>query len=174
MSETGDDASFRVAAIPLSREPSVDPLLATVVAVLRAEGVRVAGFRQERGADGGLAVEDLTGGGVFPISQQLGSGSEGCSLDPQGLAEAACAALAALETGPDLLILPRFGKAEAEGQGFRAVIERACEWQVPVLVAVKPDCSEAWEAFTGGAAARLAPDRDALLEWCRAGLGVRT
>ncbi|NDK36066.1 DUF2478 domain-containing protein [Rhodovulum sulfidophilum] len=173
MTETGDEAAFRVAAIPLSPELSVDALLATVEATLRAEGARLAGFRQRRGADGGMAVEDLTGGGVFSISQQLGAGSQGCRLDPQGLAEAACAALATLETGPDLLILPRFGKAEVEGHGFRAVIERACERQVPVLVAVKPDCVAAWEAFTGGAADRLDPDRGALLAWCRAGLRAR-
>ncbi|TDX28256.1 DUF2478 domain-containing protein [Rhodovulum visakhapatnamense] len=173
MTETSDDAPYRVAAIPLVEDLAIDALLAKVVAALRAEGVRVAGFRQGRAPEGGMAVEDLTGGGVFSISQDLGPGSQGCKLDPQGLAEAACAALAALETGPDLLILPRFGKAEVEGHGFRSVIERACERQVPVLVAVKPDCTAAWTDFTGGVADRLVPERAAVLDWCRAGICAR-
>ncbi|SIO38145.1 Protein of unknown function [Rhodovulum sp. ES.010] len=167
-----DRAETGIAAIPLAENVPVDALLAGVVAALAAEGCRVAGFRQMR-TDGGIALEDLAGGDMFAISQSLGPGSRGCSLDPRGLAEAAGAALRALETGPDLVVLPRYGKAEAEGHGFRAVIARACERQIPVLVAVRPACESSWLEFTGGLAARLDPDPDALLSWCRAALADR-
>ncbi|TCO69878.1 uncharacterized protein DUF2478 [Rhodovulum euryhalinum] len=166
-------AEIRIAAIPLVEDVSVDTLLAGVVAALMAQGHRLAGFRQTRTDACGMAVEDLSGGGLFGISQRLGPGSTGCSLDPQGLAEAAGAALLALEAGPDLVVLPRYGKAEAEGHGFRAVIEKACERQIPVLAAVRRDCTASWEDFTGGCADWLAPEPEAVLDWCRRAMPVR-
>lgn len=166
-------ARIRIAAVALGPDVPVDALLAAVVAELVAEGRRLAGFRQVRRADGGMAVEDLAGPGVFGISQSLGPGSQGCSLDPRGLAEAAGAALVAIEAAPDLILLPRFGKAEAEGHGFRAVIARACERQIPVLVAVRADCEPSWQEFTGGLAERLPPEPGALLAWCRAAMAER-
>ncbi|MCE6952341.1 DUF2478 domain-containing protein [Cereibacter sphaeroides] len=155
-----------LAAIPLGA-PGVDALLDEVVAVLRAEGLILAGFLQERQPDGEVRIRDLATGGAQGITQRLGPGSRGCKLDPQALAGAAAGALATLGADPDLLVIPRFGKAEAEGHGLRTVIERACERQIPVLVAVRQDSRPAWDDFTGGLAEELPLDRGAVLDWCR-------
>ena len=157
----------RIAGIPIPAGGAVDPLLARLVAELRAEGLRLVGFLQGRLPDGGMAVEDLAGGRLIGITQRLGPGSQGCRLDPQGLAEAAVLALHALDGGADLLVIPRFAKAEAEGQGFRAVIEKACAMQVPVLAAVRTDFAAAWDEFTGGLARPLPPEPQVILNWCR-------
>ncbi|TCM86980.1 DUF2478 domain-containing protein [Rhodovulum steppense] len=166
-------AEPRIAAFPIAAGVPVDTLLAGLVAALQAEGWRLAGFRQTGLADGGMAVVALSDGAVFGISQALGPGATGCRLDPRGLAAAAGAALVALDAGADLVVLPRFGKAEAEGGGFRTVIERACACGIPALVAVRPDYAAAWEAFTGGLAQNLSPEPRALLDWCRATLPAR-
>ena len=158
---------FRVASVLLVHE-AVDQGLASIAAEFAARGLRVAGFLQTRLAEGGMVVRDLAGGGIYRVTQDLGRGSRGCRLDPGGLAEASGAALAALDVGADLLLIPRFGKAEAEGHGFRTVIERACEAQIPVLVAVRPAFEGAWDAFSGGLAEKLAPDPQVMLAWCRA------
>lgn len=159
---------FRVAAVFLADEAAVDEGLASVAARLRADGLRVAGFLQMRQPRGGIAVRDLVGGGLYGITQDLGPGSNGCRLDPRGLAEAAGAALATLGAGADLLLIPRFGKAEEEGHGFRALIETACAAGIPVLAGVRRSSEPAWETFTGGLADRLPVDPGAMIDWCRA------
>jgi hypothetical protein len=65
------------------------------------------------------------------------------------------------------VILNKFGKAEADGSGFRSVIARAIEVGVPVLTAVKSAYREDWQRFHGGAATDLVPDPKATLAWCR-------
>ncbi|MGP3696718.1 DUF2478 domain-containing protein [Rhodobacter sp. NSM] len=163
------DARLPVAALPIRADVPIDPLLAAVVATLRAEGLRPAGFLQREGT----RLEDLVSGALYPITQDLGPGSSGCRLDPEGLAIAAAAGIAALERSPDLLVIPRFGKAETEGEGMRGLIGRACERGVPVLVAVRPSSEPAWEAFAGGLCQWLPPDGEAALRWCRAACAER-
>lgn len=158
-----------VASIPIRPGIDIDALLHAVVCDLRAEGFRLAGFLQARGG-GDVRLSDLAGGGSHGITQRLGPGSHGCKLDPRGLAEAAAVALAALNGRPDLLVIPRFGKAEVEGEGLRAVIARACELQIPVLVAVREASAPAWQDFTGGLARTLPAELGAVLHWCRTAL----
>jgi hypothetical protein len=67
----------------------------------------------------------------------------------------------------ELLILNKFGKAEAEGGGLRSAFERAIESGIPVVTAVRPPYTEAWSHFHGRLAVDLAPDLDAVLAWCR-------
>ncbi|SNS68679.1 Nucleoside-triphosphatase THEP1 [[Luteovulum] sphaeroides subsp. megalophilum] len=152
-----------IAALPVRQDVPVDALLADVAAQLAAEGLRTAGFLQRDG----VRLEDLTSGALYPITQDLGPGSSGCRLDPAGLALAAAAGLAALERGADLLVIPRFGKAEIEGEGMRGVIGRACELGVPTLVGVRESAEPAWETFAGGLAEWIAPERQAVASWCR-------
>lgn len=163
------DERLPIAALPIRPDAPIDRLLAWVVADLQADGLRIAGFRQ---CDG-VRLEDLITGASYPITQSLGPGSSGCRLDPQGLAVAAAAALAALEEGPDLLLIPRFGKAEMEGEGMRAVIARACERDVPVLVAVRSSAEPAWQAFAGGLSHWLPAEREAVTGWCRTACAER-
>jgi molybdate transport system ATP-binding protein len=75
-------------------------------------------------------------GGVITISQPRGTGASGCRLDPAGLAEAAGAVARAIDADVALLIVNKFSKQEALGQGLRGEIAQAVAAGVPVLTAV--------------------------------------
>lgn len=168
------DSATPIADIPFRGRAPIDALLAAVVGRLRRDGVRVAGFLQEddsgiAGADacGSMRLRDLAGGGVMGISQDLGRFSRGCRLDSVALTEAAGRLEASLHAGADLLVVNRFGKAEADGSGLRPVIARAISDGIPVLVPVREDYAPAWADFHGGLAASLPAEAEAVLDWCR-------
>lgn len=96
---------------------------------------------------------DLSSGETFPLNQDLGPGSAGCSLDAQGLA-AACgrveAAIAAQHAGAGaVVILSKFGRQEAEGRGLTDAFRAAVAADLPILTSVSPVVSAAWAAFAG-------------------------
>jgi len=158
-----------------SRQP-VDDVLAACVSALRQRHVRLAGAIQaspEECAEcsGALNLKDLEDGTIINFSQDLGSGAEACALDPQALAGIAQRLAEALERRPDLVIVNRFGKAEADGYGLRSVIERAMIAGIPLLVAVREDFGKQWEDFHGGMAERLTLDEAAVLAWCDSVVG---
>lgn len=168
--------AVKVAAVLCPREVAADALLDRVAGVLRDEGFRIAGLTQRpiapaEGARALLHVADLSDGALSRITQDLGAGATGCRLDPGALAAAAGALMARIEApaggAPEALILNRFGKAEAEGQGLRGVAEQACLRGIPVLVALRPGHLADWEAFSGGAAAVLPPEEGVVLDWLR-------
>jgi len=159
-----------LAAIRFEEGFAIDALLTDLAASLVTSGWRVAGAVQRRvetAEDCGCAdleVQGLRSGQVFRISQTLGPGSQGCRLDPGGLACCAQMLLDEIAAGVDFLILNRFGKAEAEGRGFREVIGVALSAGIPVLTAVRPRHLAGWNAFTGGALL-LAPEPGAARAW---------
>lgn len=134
------------------------PALAALACGLAAQGLRLAGAVQhslDRGPDCAcdIVLEILgTGGTRVAISQSLGAGSAGCRLDSDALERAVGLAEAALAQGADLLIVNKFGKQEAAGRGFRALIARALIGGVPVLTAVAPAQMPAFRAFADGLA----------------------
>lgn len=163
------EATPSIAAVRCAEGAAADDALAAAAATLAREGLRIVGHVQ-RSAPGGARevtlVEDLATGRRHPITQDLGTCSAGCALDPAALAEVAGGLLAALDAPADLLVLNRFGRGEAEGGGLRAAVEKACMLGVPVLAILRDDYAEAWEAFTGGTE-RLPPAPDVILDWVR-------
>ena len=149
-----------------------DLLLARVAATLQAEGVPLAGVVQvnevfDPARPCHMDLHVLTGGSVIRISQDLGALSKGCRLDPSGLEQAVGLVIQALEGGPRLLILNKFGKQEADGRGFRPVIGQAIAAGVPVLTAVSQTNLEAFERFSEGLGEALPMDLEKILGWCR-------
>ena len=149
---------------------ALDPLLADLANRAGAAGLRLAGVVQRNPQAEGAARCDmeaviLPDGPAVPISQSLGRHARGCRLDEAGLAAAVAAARMRLEAGCDLLLVNKFGKAEALGRGFRDLIAEAVARGVPVLVGVGPANLDALQDFAGGAAEAVEPD--ALLDWCR-------
>ena len=159
-----------LAAILAQKDVPVDPLLAEVAKRAEEQGLHVAGFLQRRGPDTDeccreIIIEPIGTGITQIISQPLGSGSRGCRLDPRALADVAGSLLAELDAGADILILNRFGKGEAEGQGFRAVIEAAYARQIPVLTVVRETYTGDWLDFAGDCGVLLSPDSSSVIEW---------
>lgn len=153
------------------RQP-VDGMLSECARHLREAGVQVAGVIQalpeERAAaDCGMSLRNLEDGTLFGITQDLGEGAEGCALDPQALTVIVQQVLEAMARQPQLVIVNRFGKAEADGHGLRNVFERALIDALPLLVAVREDFVPAWDAFHDGLAEELPYDAGAVLDWCR-------
>ena len=120
-----------------------------------------------------MLLVDVGCGTATGISQDLGAGAQGCRLDSAALAGAVGPLLAAMDEGPDLVIVNRFGKDEAEGRGFRAVFEKACELGIPVLTVVREAYLDDWRAMTGSACNELPAHAGRLEDWLAAHLAPR-
>ena len=156
----------------------MDELLVVLVARLRARGVLLAGAIQHN-TDGGdrcrcdMTLEDLASGTRVDISERRGPESRGCRLDSYALETSVGLVAQSLETPRDLVILNRFGKREADGRGFRQVIDQAIASDVPLLVAVSQSQLDAWQRFTGGIAGRLSADINDIDAWCNLVMRLR-
>ena len=149
-----------------------DRLLADVAARLSAEGWRLSGVVQvntdrpgSRRCDMDLRV--LGRPEVIRISQSLGEASQGCRLDPEGLETAVALVQRTMTPLPRLLIVNKFGKAEIEGRGFRALIGDALSQGVPVVLGLKPDNLPGFQAFAQGFGQPLPENAAAVVAWCR-------
>lgn len=149
----------------------VDDLLRAAAERLAAENIRLAGAVQSNVEFDPrykcrMDLNILSNGQVIRISQDLGALAQGCRLDPDGLERAVGLVEAALDGGPDLLIINKFGKQELGGRGFRPVIGRGVEAGVPVIVGMKVDMVQDFETFAGDFATQVQPHVDAIVEWC--------
>ncbi len=109
----------------------------------------------------------LPAGDTIRISQSLGPESRGCRLDPAALEQAVAQVTGALHATPlpELLIVNKFGKHEADGRGMRPVIGEAMALGIPVVSGVNKMNVEAFQEFAGGLAVAVQPNVEALLEW---------
>lgn len=147
-----------------------DLMLSAVARTLQGQGYNPAGVVQvnsERADDGpcDMDVLVLPQGPTFRISQNLGRNSKGCRLDPDALETAVGLVAARLVTGADCLIINKFGKHEAEGRGFRAVIAEALGQDIPVLVGLNPLNAPAFLDFVGDMAIELPAAAQDLQGW---------
>jgi molybdate transport system ATP-binding protein len=170
-------ADPRVAAVVFGADDEVDAALAAAVATLGREGVRVAGLLQELGAAAGPCRREmhllvLATGGRLRLDDPRGPEVQGCTLDADALARAAMELREAVRARPDLLVVSRFGKQEAQGGGMRAEIAEALLSGIPVVVAVRDSLLADWEAFLGAPAAVLPPTEAAVAAWSRAAAAV--
>lgn len=166
----------RLAAIHYQVGFRIDDFLSRLGTLLRTEGIVVGGSIQVNAPDAAdacsaMTLVDLSSGTAIEISQQLGSLAQGCRLDTSRLAEFGALLERPSVADIDLLILNKFGKAEAEGRGLRRNLERAIESGTAVLTAVRPPYDEAWHRFHGGLAAELAPDLESVRAWCHVVVG---
>lgn len=166
-----------LAAIPFASGFAIDALMHGLVGRLKRQGLRLGGVVQHNDAicDDrcmAMSLEDVASGRRFPISQELGSGAAGCHLDATGLAAAAVAFSDALAGRVDLVIVNRFGKQEALGEGLRQEIAGTLLAGLPLLIAVRSDFLPAWREFAGDDWLELAPDAEAMERWALAATSV--
>ncbi|MDQ2094362.1 DUF2478 domain-containing protein [Rhodalgimonas zhirmunskyi] len=148
----------------------VNRLLEQLAAQAAARGLRVVGAVQidVPRADGEKCDMDLAllpDGPVMRISQDLGPGARGCTLDTAALEGVVAEVAARLAQGADLLIVNKFGKHEGEGRGFREVIATALGESIPVIVGANAANLAAYDAFTDGLSAPLPAEAGALNHW---------
>ncbi len=118
-----------------------DRTLAALAETLISRGMAVAGVVQtnSKQCDQHLCDMDvrvLPDGTVYRISQSLGKEARGCRLDPGALEQAVGAVSATLGCAPELLIINKFGKHEADGRGFRPLIADALARDISVVLGV--------------------------------------
>lgn len=151
---------------------ATDRLLSALAAHLDAAGIRTAGIVQtntechdDKLCD--MDVQVLPSGETIRISQSLGSNSRGCRLDPSALEQAVGMVTQSLSSdpAPQVLIVNKFGKHEADGRGMRPVIAAALEQGIPVVTGVNGFNLEAFVAFSEGLAVPSEPQLDRLVEW---------
>ncbi|MGB8623325.1 MAG: DUF2478 domain-containing protein [Paracoccaceae bacterium] len=147
-----------------------DRVLTEAASRLEQAGLRLAGLVQvntDCGPDKpcDMDVHVLPDGPVLRISQSLGRGARGCRLDPGALETAVAEIGRAMQDPADLLILNKFGKHEAEGNGLRATIAEAVGRGIPVVTGVNARNHDAFVDFVAGAATRIPADPDAIVEW---------
>ena len=166
-----------LAAIHYASGSLIDDFVGTIVARLRAEGFRVGGVVQEndgKGACAAMTLVDIATATRFDISQDLGALAASCRLDPRGLADAGYGLEQAIDETIDILVINKFGKAEAEiGGGLRTTFVHALALGIPVLTAVRPPYDQAWTQFHGGLAADLPVEVEGVLAWCRNSIAER-
>jgi hypothetical protein len=163
-------SSFPIAAV-VSSEPDVaDDLLAEFASRLGRQGWCVRGLVQHSRRGSGkrkqMMLMDLSDPSrCFPISQDLGTGSSACSLDPAGVAAAGVVLRNALGQKADLAIANRFGILEASGRGLLDELLALMSERTPLLLVVAERYLQAWRDFTGGQGVELPPRIEALEAW---------
>ena len=149
-----DVPAAAITAIVYGAGDDVDPLLQQIAAHPSVRGPNLCGSAQHNQplvARGhcDMVLEELASGASIAITQDLGAGARGCRLDVGELLRAMALAMAALATDPDLLVINRFGKTEAEGGGVRPLIADAVDRGIPVLIAVPWRNIASWRVFAG-------------------------
>ncbi|MBB4198304.1 hypothetical protein CCR94_22880 [Rhodoblastus sphagnicola] len=156
--------SLPLAAVVYDDGDPIDALLAQVRAALEGRGQKVGGVLQTPCAETIHAVH-IDSGRTFDLMQNLGVCATGCRLDSGALAEVAGLLAQSLAARPDLLIVSRFGRVEAEGGGFLAEIGAAAASGQPTLVGVARKREADWRAYAGDFAETLPCDAAAVLAW---------
>lgn len=155
-----------------------DALLTALVDRLLAVGVRVFGVTQDapeapRDADGrkpAMTMRFVGEAAAEVISEDLGRMAQSCRLNAGALETIAGqleARLAAITPAPDLVVVAKFSKREAEGAGFRQAIGIAIGRGLPVLTTVRTEMAPAFLAFAGEFGA-VTEDAEAAVAWARA------
>lgn len=162
--------SSNILAVVYTDGLAADKFIAGWGYALRVAGLTVVGLVQlntfER--DPGkcdMAVEELFSGTVLQLSEDRGKEASGCRLDRGILAEAAGLLLGALEEKPDILVLNKFGKAEAEGTGLRDALVVAVELGVPIVVGVPFRNLDQWRLFAGDMAEECPVGSPRMRDW---------
>lgn len=149
---------------------ATDRFLADLGYSLRSAGVRVAGLVQLNSfvrdpVKCDMELEELLSGTVLQLSEDRGREARGCRLDRSVLAEAAALLIRAIERKPDILVLNKFGKSEADGTGLRDPLARAAEQCIPLVVGVPFRNLDQWRLFAGELAQECEADAAAVRHW---------
>jgi hypothetical protein len=164
------DPTAKVGVLLYDTSIEVDEILAASVARIRAQGVAVAGLLQRFGdrlpnGKRSMWLEDIMTGATLRLDVPRGPGAVACMLDPDALAQGACLLQRAATSGADLIVVSRFGNAEADGSGMRAEIAAAICSGAAVLIPVRFSLLDDLEGFLGGPAAVLLPSPVAIADW---------
>ena len=159
-----------ILALQGAPSPTIQAALAAFVRRRAGQAARIAGVIEVRdeAARNPCArdrLRDILTGRTYPIHQDLGPGSTACQLDAVGVIEACEAVRRQILSGCDVVVLSKFGKLEAARSGLSAAFAAEVETETPILTAVAPLFTPAWDAFAGPLSAFGPPDDRVLDAW---------
>lgn len=159
-----------LAAVTYPNEAYPQATFRRVVRHCRSRALRLAGVLQHPACEDpahrcDVVLEDLASGERTELFERRGSGARGCRLDIAALTDVTARIERALQHDPDLLVLNKFGKVEAEGSGLVDPIAAAIDRGVPVIIGVPTRNLVAWRAFAGELAVEFAGDFGAIAHW---------
>jgi hypothetical protein len=162
-----------LAAVVFENGDTANGIMTDFALALGASGVRLGGFVQisEDTDNCGCKdtyVLDLETGVRTKILQDLGTGSQGCRVDPAALAVIGQLVANALAHRPELVIINRFGRLESEGKGLRDEIASAALSGIPTLVCVSTRYLDGWREFATDLGKELTCTPEALADWWKA------
>jgi nucleoside-triphosphatase THEP1 len=161
----------KIAAVLADDGTSTQTLLAAMVADWRDSGVKIAGVIGElhglpdRTCGAGF-LRDIASSKPYRIYLETPLRQTACHLDAAGVASACRAVLEQISMS-DLVVLNKFGKLEAPGEGLAPAFELAISAGKPVLTTVSGRHRGAWCTFAPDTSF-LAADKAALQNWWRA------
>ncbi|MDR3535674.1 MAG: DUF2478 domain-containing protein [Acetobacteraceae bacterium] len=166
------DLTAKVGVLLYNTSIEIEAILEASVDLIREQGVRVAGLMQHFGdvlpnGKRSMWLEDILTAETVRLDVPRGSGTVACVLDPDALAQAACMLQRAATSGADLIVVNRFGNAEADGSGLRAEIAEAICSGIAVLIPVRFSLLHDLEGFLGSAAPVLLPSPAAIADWAK-------
>ncbi|MBS0529294.1 MAG: DUF2478 domain-containing protein [Proteobacteria bacterium] len=149
-----------------------------IVADCRARELRIAGVLQhpvcsDAAGHCDVALEELTTGKWTNLFEDRGTGAGGCRLDVSALAAVNGQVARSLDDDPELLVLNKFGKVEAEGRGLLDLIAIAVDRGISVVIGVPARNLEAWRKFAGGMSVELSSDPSEVADWLKRTLPLR-
>lgn len=112
-----------------------------------------------------MGIINLSNGEFTSIAQDLGEHNTSCCLDSEAVSNASLILKKARELNPDLIVVNRFGKLEAEGEGFADEMLEIMSLGMPMLTVVSTRFLEPWREFTGGLAKEITTDLDQVKDW---------
>ena len=168
-----------LAAIVYPNEAYPQATFQRIVDHCRSRARRLAGVLQHSACDDpahrcDVVLEDLISRARTELFERRGKGATGCRLDVAALADVTLRIEHALQHDPDLLVLNKFGKVEAEGRGLVDSIAAAIDRGIPVIIGVPSRNLAAWRAFAGDLAVEFVPDFSAIVEWLEVACRQRT
>ncbi|MCK9908503.1 DUF2478 domain-containing protein [Microbacteriaceae bacterium K1510] len=163
------DAECDVASIVFGPGDDPDRLLTEFAGDVSAAGFRVVGAIQIghdcHAENPQLSVLTLPEGRRESLVQAHMPRGPGCRLDDAGFAKLAARLSDAVEPNADLIVISRFGHSEADGAGLAALIARATDADIPLLIAVSERRFPSWIRFCQGMSVRLGCRRKELDRW---------
>lgn len=159
-----------LAAVIYPNEAYPQATFRRVVGECRSRALKLAGVLQHPAREDpahrcDVVLEDLASGERTELFERRGNGARGCRLDIAALTDVTARIERALQHDPDLLVLNKFGKVEAEGGGLVDPIAAAIDRGIPVMTGVPTHNLAAWRAFAGDLAVEFAGDFGAIADW---------
>ena len=135
------EQSIPVAAIVHESTDQADELLLQFALSLKKAGLKVRGVAQVTASrppadTRNMSIMDIFTGERLNISQNRGKDARGCCLDSAALSDASIILRRACADQPDLTVVNRYGRMEAEGSGFANELLELMSLGLPVLTVV--------------------------------------